>query len=446
MYSFYCLFLGIVLLPLKKVLHLPVVEYKFLLADFFFLLSGSCALFEKEARKRFFQLRPLLTIVLAFALWLALSSFLSLETFSSAFRTQLEILTLWYDICLLLLLVVVVDAPKKLFFLLFGWVLAILISNLVSFYSLLEIPDWGFAYGILIGSFVGANQPQIVLLPLLPLLIFIGSLKELPCVVRAISIGLVSCSTLFVLISGSRSGFLMLGLQWIGCSVLYWRARQWRFAFSSVAFWGQQVGYAFLLLIVLLYGMELAQTYEPLAGLKRVNHTFESVVLPKDDKPIQCSESERYNQISSGRIGIIKAGFSLFKENIWLGYGLQQTRKINGTRNHEMHSGYLVLLFETGIIGFLLGACFIYMVLKRVPIVLKDRANSFECLVLQSLLIGLTGLALYNVLTNGLRQRELWIFLGLVLVITYAERSVGACGLFEKNNGKVNFFLFWKKD
>lgn len=35
LYSFYCLFLGIALLPLKKVLFLPVIEYKILLADFF---------------------------------------------------------------------------------------------------------------------------------------------------------------------------------------------------------------------------------------------------------------------------------------------------------------------------------------------------------------------------------------------------------------------------
>ncbi|SHJ29196.1 O-antigen ligase family protein [Halodesulfovibrio aestuarii] len=433
-YSFYCLFLGVVLLPLKKVLFLPMVEHKLLLADLFLLLSGCCALFEKEACKRTFQLRSLCVVFFIFLVWLALSSFMSLEAFSSATRTQLEILTLCYDIYLLLLLIVVVDSSKKFFFTLVGWILAILISNVLAFYSLLEVPDWGFSYGILIGSFVGANQPQIVLLPLLPLLVFIASLKEVSNVVRGSLVVLVSCSVLFVLISGSRCGYLMLGLQWIGCSVLYWRARQYSFSLSSVVFWGQQVGYALLLLLVLFFGVKFAQSYKPLAGVQRVNLTFNQLVFIKDKKPAQFSNVAYFDKVSSGRIGIIKSGFSLFKENLLFGYGLQQTRNLKGAHSHEMHSGYLALLFETGIIGFLLGGYLIYMVLKRVPIVLKGRVNFFEWLVLQSLLIGLTELALYNLFTNGLRQRELWLLLGLLFVVTYTERSDGAYGVCEKDN------------
>lgn len=432
LYSFYCLLIGIVLLPLKKVLFLPIVEYKILLADFFFLLSGCIAVFETEARERILQLRYFLIVVFFFLLWVTLSSFISIDSFSTAVFTQLEILALFYNVGLLLLIFVVANSPEKIFYTLLGWVVAILISNLLAIYSLVSVPNWGFSYGILIGSFVGANQPQILLLPLFPLLIFVGSLKNIPFSIRIASIFLSCSSVLFVLISGSRSGFFMLALEWGCCFFVYWRVIKRRFSYSSITFWGQQATYALLLLIVLLFGTELSQTYAPLAGLKRVNRTFERVVFHKYNKPVKKLTATHYDRLSSGRIGIIKAGYSLFKENIFTGYGLQRTRRLKGAHNHEMHCSYLVLLFETGVIGLLLGTLMMWMVLKRVQIALKNDVNSVETLVLQALLIGLASLALYNLFTNGLRQRETWVLLGMLLSLTYVEESVSG-----RNNGNI---------
>ncbi len=347
--------------------------------------------------------------------------------------TQLEILALCYDVGLLLLVFVVANSPQKLFYALLGWVFAILLSNLLAIYSLVTVPSWGFSYGILIGSFVGANQPQIILLPLLPLLIFVGVLKDVHLSIRLTSIFLSCSSVLFVLISGSRSGFFMLALEWICCLFVYWGVIKRRFSYSSITFWGQQATYALLLLVVLLFGTELSQTYEPFAGLKRVNRTFDRVFFLKYNKPVKRLTATHYDRISSGRISIIKAGYSSFKKNIFMGYGLQGTRLLKGAHNHEMHCSYLVLLFETGVIGLFLGLLMMYLALRRVQIVLKSGANSVETLVLYSLLIGLASLALYNVFTNGLRQREMWILFGVLLSLSYVGESVS-----ERNDSDTN--------
>jgi O-antigen ligase len=116
-----------------------------------------------------------------------------------------------------------------------------------------------------------------------------------------------------------------------------------------------------------------------------------------------------------------------------MGYGLQGTRLLKGAHNHEMHCSYLVLLFETGVIGLFLGLLMMYLALRRVQIVLKSGANSVETLVLYSLLIGLASLALYNVFTNGLRQREMWILFGVLLSLSYVGESVS-----ERNDSDTN--------
>lgn len=421
--GFYCLLIGIALLPLKKVLFLPIIGYKMILSDIFFFSSGMLVLFSKQKLNRLLQLRFFIVVAVMFLSWVLISLFMSSDSFSISYFAQLDMLAFLYNFYLFSIVYMMIDTPRKVVGLILAWASAVFIANVVGAFAVAFEPDWGFSYGILIGSFVGANQPQIILLPLLPLFLFASVSNRFSPLFRGVAFLLSFLSVLFVLISGSRSGFLMLGVLWIGCIIAYWKLIKEGKAISLVSFWGQQFLYGFLCLLVLLYGTTLSEFYSPLSGLKRVNRTYQRVVFHKYKRPVKTLTEKHYDRISSGRLGIIKAGYSLFKRDILFGYGLQKTRTLKGAHRHEMHCSYLVLLFETGIVGFLLALLLFGYILRCVLRVTKDKGMEVEGLILRSLLVGLSALAVYNLFTNGLRQRELWILLSVLFVMSSQYRA-----------------------
>lgn len=92
------------------------------------------------------------------------------------------------------------------------------------------------------------------------------------------------------------------------------------------------------------------------------------------------------NDVSNGRLKMWQQALSLFWDSPIFGIGLKKYYKMTG---FDVHNTYIQILTETGIIGFLFFAIFIYSVIKNCIVLCKKKyKNGFESMKI-STIIGL---------------------------------------------------------
>lgn len=118
---------------------------------------------------------------------------------------------------------------------------------------------------------------------------------------------------------------------------------------------------------------------------------------------VQTLLETKEGKTNIGRFQSIKAGFEIFKKNPIIGIGinnvdLKMLREAYSEEYYEHHSGihskFITILIETGIIGFLIYCCFVKkIILKRFNIVnfIKLPNNISYSFFIIFILTGLTG-------------------------------------------------------
>ncbi|SHJ29084.1 O-antigen ligase family protein [Halodesulfovibrio aestuarii] len=421
---------GVGCLSIKTLFTLPIIGNKIILSDLFFILSAMTADRNKDYFVRLKEIKPIVLLLASFLCWLVLSSFFSVDAFLHNKKAMLEIGSLAYDAAIFILFYLLLDSPRKLFLVLIAWFFAMVLADLIAGYAILSGATWGFSRGALIGSFAGANQPQIVLVPLLAALFFVVSARRAALVVRGSAFLVVVSSFSFMLISGSRSALVMVLIQIVGSVLICLLTRQYRNFISNSLLWGQSFFYVCLIALFLVAGPSWAQKNKVFSGLQRVAESVELVRHHTEDN----YDSAFYDRLSTGRVAIIKAAIPLFKESPLIGFGLQQTRNMEEIHHTEIHCLYLVMLFETGIIGFLLFSFFLFAVIRKTYFKLIGLPFSYDRLLFHALLLGGVAMGAYNMVTNGSRQRELWILLGIIT----AYSSFSNCALLFADSENTN--------
>ncbi len=114
------------------------------------------------------------------------------------------------------------------------------------------------------------------------------------------------------------------------------------------------------------------------------------------------------------------AAFTAFNENPFTGCGLGTFHCKYHT--HEVHSTYLKMLGETGLIGSVLYIVFMLFFLRLFPISWKQAKNPYTH-YLQFLLPLVIGALVTWIYTYHLRKREFWILVAVVLIIAYKQKE-----------------------
>lgn len=228
----------------------------------------------------------------------------------------------------------------------------------------------------------------------------------------------LQCSTLKHTFSRLQQGVLQVALvsAFLGMVVLS----------KYAVFAGLFVG--LLLLLFVIRNFKLVTTYlwttVAVVGLLFLIH----VTLPQLNNRLLTKYTKRIETVVQPAINNksfitdnYAAAFTAFKAHPITGSGLAAFQ--NKYHSHEVHSTYLKLLGETGMVGVVGYLLFIIPFFKTFPISYTLKTTQAYTSYLQTLLPLLLGMFVTWTYTYHLRKREFWILVAIVMIVSYKSKN-----------------------
>ncbi len=139
------------------------------------------------------------------------------------------------------------------------------------------------------------------------------------------------------------------------------------------------------------------------AIIKRALFVFQASTADSDE-----TQSANFEHGVGVRESQLKEGWHFFREMPFFGVGKENFRKLH---RHEVHFGFISILFETGVYGFL-GICIVFALLFY--IYLRGFGSLWYKLTVTVFMLLFIG---SNFGHNYMRQRWTWCFLGIIVVL-----------------------------
>jgi hypothetical protein len=325
--------------------------------------------------------------------------------------STVETLNYAYGFLMFATVVHLVDRWEVLRNCLWAWLASAALVSAVGMLAVVGVaPGWAYDdFTMRVSSTLKfENQVPSFLLPILPVAVVLAVARtERPA--RRLALALLAMAGIGTLaMTGSRVGFLMTGLFFAG--LLWIAATEGR---RSQVDRGHIVA-AFAALVALQAGITTyaLATYEGDYALGRTPPwqrpavtLFEWVSDTGGD--LSAIDESRVDQISFVTAHVVDYAV--------LGIG----PKMIGARfgHEEIHNTYLGVLFETGVVGVVL----LLLLLAKVAGIAWDAVRrtppGVQRAVVRALLLGFVLLLLYQFTMFGLRQRNLWLLMGLLVAV-----------------------------
>lgn len=396
--------------------NLPVVGDRLIVADFVMLFT----LLITALQGQFFRSAPtglklIDQVGLAFILVASFSSIIALIKGGDPVRVILFLLIYAYGYCCFRLILRLITTRAAVIRLLMAWAAGATLLTVVGFLASTGIykPAWTFDPEIMRISSTMKKSGQVssYLGPALFLLVYLGVTAELSTKQRLVALALVAASAVVLLGTGSRISFVILVFSILYCFIAVMITtgsdiRRGLLVFATVA---GVAGFAAFALNVLSnndeeYGLLTTSPFE--RALK-----MWSEQSANEEADLSDFGGSRYHEIS--------VAFSNIENHLFIGTGsgmFGRTYRLN-----EIHNTYVSILAENGLISFVI---FLFWVSLIFAVILKTSAmaRGNDRLIMRLLIGAFLSLLIYQMTTNGMRQRPFWFVPAIALCVTAAIR------------------------
>ena len=312
-----------------------------------------------------------------------------------------------YGAAILVSVMAVVRSFQDLEFLLKVWMVGGLLVAGVAVLSLAGVgPDWAYHGSRIKSTLRGVNQMQSYLAPVLTIAIFMlfteGKSKRLICLL----VVLIPTAAIALLSTGSRSSFLFLFICFL--SIIFYTAMNSRkHPVQFMLFFAGLAACMFLGFKLVTGVLEEGREFLP-DSARAVARPIQLIA-----NMAEVSEQEGTIEALGPRGRQFKLVSEHWHENPLLGVGPGNFKQAF-QHDHEVHNTYLGVLMEHGAVGLAIVLLLFASVFGAVVLAPNPRRNNEKIIrILICLLLLL--LFAYGITNFGLRQRVLWITLGLSL-------------------------------
>ena len=217
---------------------------------------------------------------------------------------------------------------------------------------------------------------------------------------------------LFILISGSRKGFLGIVLTFLIDSGLEAGVKKIRnFTIAAIG-----------LLIVYILAMKV--------------DTFYDIIGYRLEALLSYITGEKFNETSlSVRDGFLELGWTYIKESPWIGHGIDCFRVLDGANNTYSHSNYIELLFGVGILGTVLYyGGLVYILLGNIRLYFKTRNLESKIFVI----LLLTSIVLEYAYINYFSRQNIMIYIMGLASLKLNKLKFEGSDMEPRHSGRVN--------
>lgn len=397
-----------------KTPELPIVREKLALPEFGFLLTWLFWANIPKHRIAHPSLGPMMQVGSVFALVCFISSCigvmgtdsrglpLSSKLVSYSF---LETLNYIYALGIVWTAINLLDSWPRWLNAVLAWIVGMAVASLVGAAAVAGMAP-AFAYedtGRICSTLRNENQVPSMILPII-LAVFLGSVRKgLPGWVRLIFFALAAAALVTAIGTGSRTALLMIILSGAGLYLIV--------GSSSDA--GQSINLPMVSSLAILFTVAIIFYFSLAWSMYDGNYSL--VRTPSWQRPavlfIEWYQGKK--EFDSTRPLQIAAAVEYFWNSPLIGAG-PKLGAIFASTHGEVHNTYFSLLLETGVLGL---GCFLALKFNAATTALrlsKTCPYRWYAILARCLLVGLITLTLYNNTMLGLRQRNIWILLGML--------------------------------
>ncbi|QDT03521.1 O-Antigen ligase [Rubripirellula lacrimiformis] len=418
MVFFYAALFGTAIL---KTPELPIVREKFTIVELCLLCLWACWPFLIKGRLSNRTTSHIYLWGTFFCMICLSSSLIAIVTAPPRYASPkmaaysvLEAVNYCYGVVILWTCLQVLDTWQRWIGAIVAWVGGMATASFVGAAAMAGLaPGWAREEtGRICSTLRNENQVPSMILPLLLVVLMIAVRRGLPIPVRALAFAIFAAALVTAIGTGSRTAALMIGFSGVGVAWI---------VISTIR--SGIVVYRFQLLNLSIAFAAATVAYFAVAW-SMYDGKYSLMTTPSWQRPavllIEWSGGER--KLDNTRPKQISEAIDQFWRSPVLGTGPKFGSSFAATGG-EVHNTYFSLMLETGFLG--LGA---FMLLIGSTFVAGFNAAR-RCvypwygMLARCLLVGMVLICLYNATMLGLRQRNIWFLMGMILAFARLEAS-----------------------
>lgn len=321
----------------------------------------------------------------------------------------LEAVNYCYGVAILWTCVQVLDTWQRWVGAIMAWVGGMAVASFVGAAAVAGVaPGWAYEEtGRINSTLRNENQVPSMILPLLVIVLMIAVRRGLPIRYRVLALGIFMAALLAAIGTGSRTAALMIGLSgagvfWILQSAMRSKLSVYRFQLVNLA-----IGFAALVVVYFVFAWS------------QYDGKYSLMSTPSWQRPavllIEWSEGKR--AIDGTRPQQIAGAMEYFWHSPVLGTGPKfgsGMAELHG----EVHNTYFSLLLETGFVGLSAFLALVWLAAYLGFEAARKCPYPWYGILGRGLIVGLFLLCLYNATILGLRQRNIWFLMGMLLAFS----------------------------
>jgi len=387
---------------------LPIIGDRLIIADFVMIYTILVCAFQGQ----FFRpplpgLKLIDQLALLFICMATLSSLLVLMTSGDPVRTILFLIIYIYGYCCFRLIIRLIRDRVALERVLLYWIIGAVLVIVVGFLAGTGIykPSWTFDPNInrISSTFKASGQVASYLGPAIFMLFYIAATRRISRLMQIGAIALIFAGAYVLLSAGSRVGFILMILS-IGAGTWVITSSRQRGINRMPLLLSTVVGTFFFVLFCIAIWTDTSTDY----GLLTTASTERAIKIWAE----QFRAGAKLQTFGGTRYDEINLVIQNFSNHMFLGTGsglFSQTYRTN-----EVHNTYMSILGENGLIAFLIMIYWWLLMLVNIHRSIKN-ATGENRLILKLGLYAFLALIIYQMTTNGMRQRPFWFTPALTL-------------------------------
>lgn len=319
------------------------------------------------------------------------------------FSSFVEVLNYFYGFLIACAVVVALDDWGKWNKFVIFWMVGVAVVSLISVGAILGVaPEWAYHGGGRIKSTArSVNQLHSYLAPAIPLLVGLLVTAKEKSLRGLWPVAIIIFTVIALGVTGSRTAFIL--------SIFVLVAAMW----SCIRYLPRSP-------LAATYGIVLVMPVIGVAAYYLINMaTMGAGPLPEEmsalmrpiERTLTADGVDEYLGPRGEQASII---WKNAEKTVVLGVGPGNFMEVFNHK-HSVHSTYLGVLIEVGVLGLFLLLAALGLILINAYRATKRIADKGTSLMMSMVIIAFVALCLYGVATFGLRQRIFWLLIGLVM-------------------------------
>ncbi len=296
-----------------------------------------------------------------------------------------------------------------------AWMIGLAVASIVGVAAFGGLaPDWAVEEtGRICSTLKRENQVPSMILPIILVVLLCSVRKGMALPWRVVFLGLTMAALIATIGSGSRTALLMI---MCAAMALYW--------ISATSLGASDLIDLKLLSMLTLVFSAVVGLYFCVAWIM-YDGNYSLFGTPSWQRPavliIEWAQGTR--ELDHSRPRQIMGALAYFWNSPIIGTGPKLGAMLAATGG-EIHNTYFSLLLETGVLGVGSFLLLIFSAVSRSSQAVNVCRFRWYSILARCLLVGLVLLAIYNSTMLGLRQRNIWILIGLLYAFSDLAVSV----------------------